>query len=205
MMPRLWVAGLMLGSIVFGQLPASRPPAPVPAEAPKPAAASPVGMAVDPTSYMIGPEDVILVRVWRDNDFSGMHMVRPDGKITLPLVGELTAAGKTPDKLGQEVSESLSKYLTKPEVTIQVQQVNSKKYYITGGVNRAGVFPLIRPTRVLEALGEAGGLREFAKKNKIIILRKGEQIKFNYKDVVSGKKLEQNIYLENGDYIIVPE
>jgi polysaccharide export outer membrane protein len=204
---RTWMcAALWMVPAMWAQ-PATRPQQapPPPPGADRPVASSPVGAMVDPNSYEIGAEDIILIRVWRDADFTGQHFVRPDGKITLPLIGEVVAAGKTPEKLGLEVQELLTKYLTKPEVTVQVQQVNSKKYWVTGGVNKSGMFPLIRPTRVLEALGDAGGLKEFAKKNKIIILRKGQQIKFNYSEVVKGKKLEQNIFLENGDYIIVPE
>jgi polysaccharide biosynthesis/export protein len=160
--------------------------------------------AVDPTSFQIGAEDILFVQVWREPDFTRQVMVRPDGKITMPLIGEVVAAGLTPDQLTGNIAKGLAEYLNKPEVLVSVLQVNSKKYYMNGEVNRPGVFPLVVPTRVLEALSAAGGFREFANTKNITILRKGERLKFNYKDVIKGKKLEQNIYLEPGDHIIVP-
>lgn len=160
--------------------------------------------AVDPTSFQIGAEDVLYVQVWREPDFTRQVMVRPDGKISMPLINEVQAAGLTPDQLTAELAKRLSEYLNKPEVLVSVLQVNSKKYYLNGEVNRPGAFPLVVPTRVLEALSAAGGFREFANTKNITILRKGERLKFNYKDVIKGKKLEQNIFLEPGDHIIVP-
>ena len=112
-----------------------------------------------------------MVRVWREPDLSGPMMVRPDGKITLPLIGELRAEGMTPDELGKAITEALKEKLTRPEVFIQVQQVNSKKYYITGEVNRTGSFPLVTPVTVFEALSIAGGLREYANQKNIEIGR----------------------------------
>jgi len=176
------------------------------AEAPKPGSAGGplTPAAVDPTSFVIGPEDVLYLQVWREPDFSRQLVVRPDGKITLPLVKEMQAAGKTPDALSQEIAKALSEYIKSPEVSVTVLQVNSKKYFITGEVNRPGSFPLAVPTTVLEALTNAGGFREFANLKKIVILRKGQRLKFNYKQVIKGKGQDQNILLENGDYIIVP-
>lgn len=162
-----------------------------------------LGTAVDPKTYKIGAEDVIMVRVWREPDLSGPMMVRPDGKITLPLIGELRAEGMTPDELGKAITEALKEKLTRPEVFIQVQQVNSKKYYITGEVNRTGSFPLVTPVTVFEALSIAGGLREYANQKNIVIVRGNERLKFNYKEVVDGKNLKQNVILQNGDHIIV--
>ncbi|MCC6366671.1 MAG: polysaccharide biosynthesis/export family protein [Bryobacterales bacterium] len=161
-------------------------------------------MPVDPKTYKLGPEDIIMIKVWREPDLSGPVFVRPDGKISMPLVGELQAAGQTPAQLGQQITDALSKVMNKPEVFIAVQQVNSKKYYIIGEVNRTGVFPLVTTTTVLEAIGAAGGLKEFANGKKIVIVRGSKRIKFNYKEVVDGKNLQQNITLENGDQIIVP-
>jgi len=135
-------------------------------------------------------------------------MVRPDGKITLQLLGEMQAAGLTPEGLTQQIFEGLSKLkktIDKSEVTVTVQTVNSRKYYIQGEVYRAGQFPLLVPTTVLEALGNSGGFKEFANQKKVVILRKGGQrFHFNYKEVIAGKKLEQNILLQPGDQIIVP-
>ena len=163
---------------------------------------------LDPKSFVIGAEDILAIRVWRDPEVSGIAMVRPDGKITLQLLGELQAAGLTPEGLTQQIFEGLSKLkktIDKSEVSVTVQTVNSRKYYVQGEVYRAGQFPLLVPTTVLEALGNSGGFREFANSKKVVILRKGGQrFHFNYKEVIAGKKLEQNILLQPGDQIIVP-
>ena len=182
--------------------------APVKAEAPK---ALPAGSqettdaAVDPKTYVIGSEDLLYVRVWREPDFTGPLAVRPDGKITIPLVGDMQAAGLTPVRLADQLKQALSDYINKPDVTVTLAQVNSKKYFITGGVNRSGEFPLVLPTRVFDALSNAGGFRDFANKKKIVIVRGAQRLKFNYVEVLKGKNLDQNIFLENGDTIVVPE
>lgn len=162
-----------------------------------------LGTAVDPKTYKIGAEDVINIRVWREAELSGPIMVRPDGKITMPLIGELSAEGMTPDELAKAITEALKEKLTRPEVFIQVQQVNSKKYYISGEVNRTGSFALVTPVTVFEALSIAGGLREYANQKNIVIVRGNERLKFNYREVVDGKNLKQNVALQNGDHIIV--
>jgi polysaccharide biosynthesis/export protein len=162
------------------------------------------GAPVDPKSYKIGPEDVILVRVWREAELTGLYLVRPDGKITMPLIGDILASGLTPENLATQITEGLGKIMVKPDVTVSVQQVNSKKYYITGEVNKTGQFPLVLPVTILEALSQAGGLREFGNGKKIVILRGAERLKFNYNEVIKGKNLQQNIMLQNGDHIIVP-
>lgn len=159
---------------------------------------------VDPKTYQIGPEDILQIRVWREPELSSGVQVRPDGKITMPLIGELQAAGSTPEQLRDEIVNKLNEYINKPEVMVSVQSVQSRRYYITGEVNRAGAFALVVPTRVLEALTNAGGFREFANTKKITILRNGKILKFNYNDVIKGKNMDQNIHLENGDYIVVP-
>jgi polysaccharide export outer membrane protein len=173
--------------------PASPSAVPVPAIAP-----------VDPTTFVIGAEDTLLIQVWREPEFSRPVLVRPDGKITLPLIKEIQAAGRTPDQLAVDIQKALTEYIKNPDVTVTVNQVNSKRYYIVGEVGRPGAFPLVLPMHVLDALTTAGGCKEFAKTKKIVILRKGERLKFNYKEVIKGKNPEQNILLENGDYIIVP-
>ncbi|MBN9660645.1 MAG: polysaccharide biosynthesis/export family protein [Acidobacteria bacterium] len=162
-----------------------------------------VAAPVDPKSYKIGAEDVLNIRVWRENDLSGNVVVRPDGKITVPLAGEMEAAGLTPEQLTTKVSEALSKFLTKPEVIISVVSVMSKRYYLSGNVSRSGPTPLVTPTTILQALSSAG-LGQWAKKGKIVVMRGTERIKFNYNDVIKGKHLEQNIYLQDGDHIYVP-
>lgn len=198
---------------------AARPPAPqqegAPAPGPPKGAADPVQMAApagkpvqgavpnDLKDFIIGAEDVLFVRVWREAELSGQFVVRPDGKISLPLVNEVVAAGSTPEQLKATIVQGLQKYMNNPEVSISVVQVNSRKYYIQGEVGRPGAYPLVVPTRVLEALVNAGGFKEFANTKKIYILRKGERLRFNYKDVTRGKHAEQNIFLEPGDQIIV--
>ncbi len=122
-------------------------------------------LPVDPKSFAIGAEDILYIQVWRENDFTRQVIVRPDGKITMPLVGEIQAAGLTPDQLTTHVTEGLTKYLNNPQVSVTVLQVNSRKYYITGGINKPGAYPLVVPTKVLEALSSAGGFREFAKED----------------------------------------
>jgi len=166
--------------------------------------ARPLPVAVDPHKYIIGAQDVLLVQVWREGDLSGEKVVRPDGKISFPLIGEVQASGVTPDDLAKDVSAAFSKFINNPEVTVSLLAVNSKKYYIDGEVNKPGEYRLVTPTKILEALSEAGGFREFAKSTKIRILRGTTSLKFNYKEVIHGKKMEQNIYLQSGDHIIVP-
>ena len=131
-------------------------------------------------------------------------MVRPDGRITLPLIGDVQAEGLTPERLGADVTQKLSQYINKPEVNVTLAQVNSKRFTITGEVNHAGVFTMVVPISAFQALSNAGGFRDFANTKKIIIVRGDKRIKFNYKEVLAGKKLEQNINLEPGDTIIVP-
>lgn len=190
-------------------LSAQPPEAPKPPEGPeaprqqKEAPAYQAPAPVDPKTYKIGVEDVLNIRVWREADLSGNVVVRPDGKITLPLAGDVEAAGLTPEALSQRVAEALGKFLTKPEVIVSVIDVRSKRYYISGNVLRSGPVPLVTPTTVLQALSSAG-LGQWAKKNKIVIMRGTERLKFNYNDVIRGKKLEQNIFLQDGDHIFVP-
>ena len=158
----------------------------------------------DDHPFILGAEDQITVLVYGSAEFSGAHMVRPDGKITMPFLGDVTAAGLSPIELGNVVKERLKKYLVDPDVSVSVNAVNSKRYYIQGEVNKTGAFPLLVPTKVLEALVNAGGFRDFANQKKIVVMRvTGERLDFNYKEVIRGKKMEQNIYLKPGDIIIV--
>ena len=173
------------------------------AEAVKPSGEMPAA-PVDPKSYLIGPEDIIEVRVWREPEVSAVVQVRPDGKIALPLINDVEAAGLTPEKLKENLVQALSKYYNKPEVFVVIRAVQSKKYHIVGEVNRTGTFPLVVPITILEALTNAGGFREFANPKKVTILRNGKILKFNYSDVIKGKNMEQNIPIEHGDYIVVP-
>ncbi|MBE0656770.1 MAG: polysaccharide biosynthesis/export family protein [Bryobacteraceae bacterium] len=199
-------AFLVFGTAVWGQEAKTEPakPAQAPGALGQPGLGeTAVAAPVDPKSYVIGAQDVLGIRVWREPELSGSVAVRPDGKITLPLVGDIDAAGFTPEALTVRVAESLGKILNKPEVTISVVSVQSKRYFLSGKVGRGGGVPLVVPTTVLQALSSAG-LGEWAKKSKIIIMRGTQRIKFNYDEVIKGKKLEQNIFLQDGDHIFVP-
>lgn len=161
------------------------------------------------TSYIIGNSDVLAITVWKEPEISRSIPVRPDGKISLPLVGELQATGRTPLQLEQEISGKLKSYITNPDVTVIVQQINSEKFNVLGRVAKPGSYPLTASTTVLDALATAGGFMDFAKQKGVYILRRppgGSQtrLNFNYKDVIKGKHLEQNVKLEPGDTVIVP-
>ena len=159
-------------------------------------------------NYIIGPQDIIDISVWKEPDFSRSVPVRPDGKISLPLLNDVQAAGLTPAQLGAQITTNLTKYVTNPQVTVIVSQINSQRIYILGEVARAGAYSLIPEMNVLQALSNAGGLTAFANSKKIYILRqdsgKQQKIYFNYKDVLSGKVPGQNIALKAGDTIVVP-
>jgi polysaccharide export outer membrane protein len=155
-------------------------------------------------SYLIGPLDVLDIRVWNDQKLSGIFDVRPDGVISMNLIGEIQADGLTVAELTKAIVAKLSDLMNAPEVNVQVVRVNSKRYYIFGEVGRGGEFPLTADTTVLEALSTAGGFKEFANPKKIYVLRGTQKLKFNYKEVSQGKHMEQNIMLENGDKIFVP-
>lgn len=160
-------------------------------------------------SFVIGNDDVLAINVWKEPDISRSIPVRSDGKISLPLVGEVQAAGRTPLRLEQEIAGKLRSYISEPEVTVMVQQINSEKFNILGQVTRPGSYPLTNSATVLDAIAVAGGFRDFAKQKSIYILRQnpdgGEsRILFNYKNVVKGKSPEQNIKLEPRDTIVVP-
>ncbi|PWU00839.1 MAG: sugar transporter [Terriglobia bacterium] len=162
------------------------------------------GAPIDPNAYVIGAEDVLNISVWHEQELTRQVIVRPDGKITMPLVNELTAAGLTPAQLAAQISEGLLKYLNSPEVNVSVQQVNSRKYFIQGEVLHPGAYPLVVPTTIMEGLANGGGFRDFANLKKITIIRGNQRLKFNYKEVREGKHLDQNVLLQPGDQIIVP-
>jgi polysaccharide export outer membrane protein len=169
----------------------------------KTSAAPGAGAPVDSSKYKIGPGDVLLIRVWDEGAFSGPVAVHEDGKITLMLVGDLDVGGKTPIEAQDVVAKALKRYVNNPLVTVTVQDVGSKRYYLDGLANRPGEYPLVTPTTVLEAISKAGGLNEFANTKKIYILRGDKQIRFNYHDVIRGKNMDQNILLKPGDHIVV--
>jgi polysaccharide export outer membrane protein len=164
-------------------------------------------VATDP-DYKIGPQDMLRIDVWKEPDISRVVPVRPDGKITLPLVNDVQASGLTTTQLAAMIAEGLKKYITSPQVTVGVTEINSRKIFVQGEVARPGAFPLLPNMTVLQALASSGGFTQFAREKKIYILRMedGRQVKhpFNYKEAVSGKNVEQNIILEGGDIIVVP-
>ena len=171
-----------------------------------------IGAAVIPAttdpSYVIGPEDVLDVNVWKEPDMTRVVPVRPDGKITLPLINDVQAAGSTPQQLASAVTERLHKFLTEPQVTVIVTQINSQRIFVVGEVLRAGAFPLVPGTTVLQALANAGGFTTFANVKKIHVMRmvdgKHTELPFNYREVLKGNNPEQNIKLEPGDTVVVP-
>jgi len=169
------------------------------------ASSDPTVQPVDPKSYLIGPEDVLRIEVFRDADLSRPVTVRPDGKITLPLIGTVQAEGITPERLSIQLKEALSQFINSPEVSVSVLAVNSKSFMVTGRVNKVGRWPLVTPVRVFDAIGMAGGFQEFANDKDIQIVRGSERFKFNYRDYLKGKKeaLDQNIWLQNGDTVVV--
>ncbi len=160
--------------------------------------------AVDPKTYVIGVQDVVGVTVWREPELSRLYTVRPDGKISMPLAGDIAADGVTPEQLKERITAALDVYMTRPEVIIEIRAVNSKRYFMSGEVNRTGPYALIGPLTVLEAISNAGGLRDFANSKKIVIMRGDQRLKFNYKEVIKGKNMDQNIQVQPGDHIIVP-
>ena len=169
--------------------------------------AAPVA-ATNDADYVIGPEDMLNVNVWKEAEMSGTVPVRPDGKISLPLLNDVQAAGLTATQLAAQVTEKLKKYLEQPRVTVVVTQVNSRRYFVLGEVTRAGAYPLLPNMTVLQALSSAGGFTQFANSKNIYVLRvengKQNKLPFNYRDVVKGRNTEQNILLKPGDTIVVP-
>jgi polysaccharide export outer membrane protein len=165
-------------------------------------------VATQDPSYVIGSQDMLDVSVWREPDFSRTVPVRPDGKISLPLLNDMQAAGLTPSQLAAELTKSLNKFVTNPQVTIIVTQINSQRFYILGEAARPGAYTLIPDMTILQAVSNAGGFTPYANSKKIYLLReengKQQKLSFNYKDVIAGKRTEQNIVLKNGDTIVVP-
>lgn len=161
-----------------------------------------------PEDYVIGPGDVLGVQFWREAEMSGDVTVRPDGRITLPVIGEIQAAGLRPEALKDQILAAASKFMTDPNVAIVIRTINSRKVFITGRVTTPGAHLLVAPLTVLQAIALAGGLTEYADSKNITILRNenGEvrSLKFNYKDVSKGRNLSQNIQLLPGDTVVVP-
>jgi polysaccharide export outer membrane protein len=221
----LVAAGALCGGAAYAQqspdpppqgqqvLPPGQPGVPPPAGTPAvtdktvPPKGTPPGKpAANDDVYVIGPEDSLNITVWGDQRLSGSFLVRSDGRISVNLIGEVMASGKTPEKLSKEIEELLKEkeILRRPQVNVQLGAINSKKYSINGEVLKPGAFPLVVPTNVMQALVNAGGFKDFANKKKIEIIRGNQRLKFNWNEVVKGKKTDQNVMLQPGDIIIVP-
>jgi polysaccharide biosynthesis/export protein len=182
----------------------------------RPAAGSERTNSIVPTTgntvseeFVIGTGDVLAINVWKETEVSRVVPVRSDGRISLPLVGEIQAGGRTPKQLETEISAKLKDYVSEPEVTVIVQEIKSQKFNVLGMVMKPGSYVLTNPTTILDAIAMAGGFRDFAKQKDIYVLRRsadGNQARlpFNYKDVVKGHKSTQNIALQSNDTIVVP-
>jgi polysaccharide export outer membrane protein len=184
-------------------------PAPTAPPVAAPPATAPAAAAIEvPVGYTIGPDDVLNVMFWRDKEMSADVVVRPDGRITLPLVNDVVAVGLTPEQLRDRIKEEASKYVEDPSVTVIVRQINSRRVFITGMVGKPGAYPMTRAVTVLQLISLAGGLNEYADTKNIMVMRteNGQQValKFNYNDVRKGKNLKQNIELRSGDTVVVP-
>jgi polysaccharide export outer membrane protein len=210
------VTGFCACLLLTGWLAAQTVPAKPPSESKlvtssssQPAAAAEGATKPHDDTFVIGNDDVLAINVWKEPDISRSIPVRSDGKISLPLAGEIQAAGQTPLKLEGDIARKLQNYISEPEVTVMVQQINSEKFNILGQVARPGSYPLTNSATVLDAIALAGGFRDFAKQKSIYILRQKSpggqsRMSFNYKDVIKGRNPEQNIKLEPRDTIVVP-
>jgi len=171
-------------------------------------AASAVAVAARPTAYVIGPEDALDISVWKDDTLKAVALVRPDGGITFPLVGELVAAGKTTDQLRDELKKRLEKYIPDAVVTVSVTHVASYRIYVLGRVNKPGDIAVGRDIDVLQALALAGGLTPFAHEDDIRVVRKIDgrttTLPFRYSQVLKDGDLAQNVTLRSGDVLLVP-
>ena len=161
-----------------------------------------------PADYVVGADDVLTVYFWREKDVSGDFVVRPDGRISLPLINDVDAAGLTVEQLRVRLTEAGNKVLQEPTVTVIVKEIHSRKVFITGQINKPGAYPLGAPITVMQLITMAGGVQEYADGENIQIIRveNGRQVsqKFNYNEVKKGKNLQQNILLKPGDTIVVP-
>jgi polysaccharide export outer membrane protein len=162
---------------------------------------------VDMSQYVIGPDDQLMISVWHEPELSMSVVVRPDGMITLPLVNDIHAGGLKPVELQSQLTERMKPIVNEPQVTVVVQAIRSRKVFLTGPGIKAGVFPLVGRTTVLELIVQAGGLGPFAKSKGIYVLRnvngQRTRISFNYKEAIQGKA-PHDAYLEPGDIVVVP-
>jgi polysaccharide export outer membrane protein len=178
------------------------------AQQPSPHATANGGAAALPPDYVIGPEDVLDVRFWKDQDMSGEVVVRPDGRISLPLLNDVPAAGLTPEQLRTRLMDEARRYVETPNATVIVKSINSRRVFITGQVDKPGPYPLTSRITVVQLIAMAGGLREYADAGKIVIMRSENgrviPLRFDYTKLAEGKNVSQNIDLRPGDTVIVP-
>ena len=211
-MPVLTLLALLSIGAFAQSDPASPPPAPAAAAADKQAgekSGEGSRAAHSDSSYVIGADDVMAINVWKEPEVSRAVPVRSDGKISLPLVGELMAGGQTPLQLEQEITKRLQNYISEPEVTVIVQDSKSQRINILGMVARPGSYLLTGSATVLDAIAMAGGFKDFAKQKSIYVLRANgdgtqKRISFNYKEVIKGKNPDQNVRLLPRDTVVVP-
>src|SRR5258708_22945100 len=202
------VAGMASGA-AFGQGAKAQDSKAKAATPPCTTGCGPTASASVPTSadYVIGSEDTLHVSVWKEPDLTATLPVRPDGKISLPLLNDVQAAGLTPMQLASDLTTRLKKYVSEPQVTVVVTQMNSQKVFLLGEVLHTGAVPLLPNMTMLQVLSTAG-FSQFANTKGIYILRtangKQEKLPFNYKAVVKGEHMEQNILLKPGDTVVVP-
>jgi polysaccharide export outer membrane protein len=175
-----------------------------PAAAPKGSAAQ-TAVSAKSDRYVLGPLDVVAVTVFDEGHVPGTYPIGPDGWMSMPLIGEFKAIGLTLRQLQDLITEKLSAFIIDPVVNVQLLRNNSKQYMLVGGVMKEGSYPLQRDTTILEALAAAGCCKDFANPKKIVLRRGTQVFHFNYKDVIHGKHMEQNIKIEDGDMIVVPE
>ena len=159
--------------------------------------------------YVIGPDDVLSIVFWKDKDLSAEVTVRPDGKVSLPLLNDIQAQGRTPDELRDALKQAAQAYVEDPNPTVMVKEIKSRRVFITGQVEKPGPYPLTGETTVLQLIAMAGGIREFADGSNITIIRKADNgrteiLPFNYRDVLKRKNLTQNVQLKPGDTVVVP-
>ena len=206
------IAAIATASLLFVDVPQAQtkaaPAAPAQGAAAQPQATSAAGVPL-PSDYVIGPADVLTITYRNEKDMTGDYIVRPDGKITLPFFGDIDAIGVTPEKLMERLVTVSGKLYVNPTITVGVKAINSRKVSITGGVQKPGQYDILTPMDVLQLISLAGGLREYTSGKNITIIR-GEgaaqtPFRFNYKEVLEGKNLKQNIPLKPGDRVLVPE
>jgi polysaccharide biosynthesis/export protein len=183
---------------------------PAAAQQPAPPTAPPAvagGVAL-PSDYVIGTDDVLSIVFWREKDMSADVVVRPDGRISLPLLNDIDAAGQTPDQLRAVIVKAAAKFVTEPNATVVVKEIHSRKVFITGQVAKPGSYPLSADMTVMQVIALGGGLLEYADAKGIVVIRKEDgrekYFKFNYRDVLKGKNVQQNILLKLGDTVVVP-